>query len=249
MSTPETTRRPERPLAIWVTGEPVAAARERRGSFADLIRETVGDAWPGAWTEVDCVGAAEGLSEPDEVAGVIVTGSAARVADQEPWMVRVQEQLRLLVSREVPVFGICFGHQLLGMALGGRSGPNPRGREIGTVEFRCEGGDPLFGEGPRRFPVSVTHLDSVLVLPPGSVALGSTELERYAAVRFGPRAWGVQFHPELDDEIIRDYVTSRRETLRDEGFDPDALRAALRPTPESAELLRRFARSVRSSVE
>lgn len=241
MSTPETTR----PLSIWVTGEPVSEARRRRGSFADMIRATVGGSWSGAWSEVDCVYAPETLPSPHQVAGVIVTGSAARVADQSPWMVHVQAQLRELVAREVPLFGICFGHQLLGMALGGRSGPNPAGREIGTVEFDLTASDPLFGDGPRRFPVSMTHLDSVLELPPGACPLGFTELERYAAVRFGAAAWGVQFHPELDDEVIGHYITSRLDTLRSEGFAPEGLLASRRPTPDSADILRRFAQSVR----
>jgi GMP synthase (glutamine-hydrolysing) len=210
-----------------------------------MIRATVAGSFEGPWTEVDCVHAPEALPSPDQVAGVIITGSAARVADQSPWMLRVQEALRELVARRVPTFGICFGHQLLGMALGGRSGPNPAGREIGTVELRLTGGDPLFGDAPRRFPVSMTHLDSVLELPPGAVPLGSTERERYAAIRFGAAAWGVQFHPELDDEVIGHYIASRTDALRTEGFDPEELLAARRPTPDSADILRRFVQSVR----
>lgn len=237
MSTRETTR----PLAIWVTGEPVPEARRKRGSFARMIREVVADAWPGPWLEVDCVSEPEPLPGAPSPAGVIVTGSPARVADQSPWMLRVQAQLRQLVAEQVPVFGICFGHQLLGMALGGRSGPNPLGREIGTTLVSVTVDDPLLGDAPRTFPVSMTHLDSVLELPPTAISLGSTAGERHAAIRFGPRAWGVQFHPELDAELIGDYVGSRLETLRREGLDPEALLAARRDTPESADLLRRFA--------
>ncbi|NLE88359.1 MAG: glutamine amidotransferase [Myxococcales bacterium] len=239
-----TTRETTRPLAIWTTGEPVTEARRRRGSFAQMIQEVVGDAWRGPWLELD-VRDPETLVEAPASAGVILTGSAARIADQSPWMVRVQEQLRALVEERVPIFGICFGHQLLGMALGGRSGPNPLGREIGTATFSLTVDDPLFGEAPRSYPVSTTHLDSVLELPPGAVALGSTPGERLAAIRFGERAWGVQFHPEFDAEVVGDYVRSRLETLRREGFDPEGLLAARRETPESADLLRRFAWHVR----
>src|SRR5690606_40406498 len=118
---------PALPISIWVTGSPVPPAERRAGSFADMIRNGVGGAWGGAWSIVDTVAESAPLPGPDAVAGVIVTGSPARIADQLPWMRRVQHALRLLVERDVPVRGISFGHQPLGQAPGGRSGPNPPG--------------------------------------------------------------------------------------------------------------------------
>ncbi|HEX7079631.1 MAG TPA: glutamine amidotransferase [Gammaproteobacteria bacterium] len=232
-----------RPLSIWITGEPVPEAKRSAGSFADMIRATVGDAWAGPWDVVDCVGEAA-LPGPGDAAGVIVTGSPARIADQLPWMRRAQDGLRRLVEADVPVLGICFGHQLLAMALGGRSGPNPRGREIGTVRVGLHCSDPLLGDGPRDFPASATHLDTVLELPPGAESLAATALDRYAAVRFGPEAWGVQFHPEMTAEIIGAYVRALREKLIAEDIDPDRILDARQETPEAAAVLRRFAARV-----
>src|SRR5690606_8428631 len=180
------------------------------------------------------------LPAADEVAGVIITGSPARIADQLPWMRRVQGAVVGLVERAVPVLGICFGHQLLGMALGGRSGPNPRGREIGTVMLSVLREDPIVA-GPASFPVSMTHLDVVQELPPGARVLAATRLDPYAAVRFAENAWGVQFHPEMDAAIVSDYITALRAKLLDEGIDPEALVASVRDTPDAAEVLKRFA--------
>jgi GMP synthase (glutamine-hydrolysing) len=59
-------------------------------------------------------------------------------------------------------------------------------------------------------------------------------------VRFGERAWGVQFHPEFDAEIVRGYIDARRDAIAGEGIDVSALRSD--DAPDSAELLRRFAR-------
>jgi GMP synthase (glutamine-hydrolysing) len=157
-------------------------------------------------------------------------------------MRRTQTALRHLAAHDVPVLGICFGHQLLAVALGGRSGPNPCGREIGTVGFALESRDDvLFRGAPPSFPVSMTHLDTVLELPPGAAALGSTDLDRYAAIRFADRVWGVQFHPEMGADIIGAYVAARRDALRGEGLDPDALLGGGRDTPAAAALLPRFA--------
>jgi GMP synthase (glutamine-hydrolysing) len=82
----------------------------------------------------------------------------------------------------------------------------------------------------------------VLDLPPGAAVLADTDRDRCAAVRFAPRVWGVQFHPEMDADVVARYLVARADRLRAEGLDPDALLAACRDTPESAELLKRFAR-------
>ena len=90
--------------------------------------------------------------------------------------------------------------------------------------------------------VNATHVDSVVELPPGAQVLGSTQLEPNAAVRFAPSAWGVQFHPELDAEVMRHYFAARREVLLAEGFDIAAGERALRDAPEGALVIDRFLR-------
>lgn len=92
------TEAPTLPISIWVTGSAVPAAARRAGTFADMIRATVGRAWPGPWSIVDAADDTALLPAPRDVAGVIVTGSPARIADQLPWMVRVQHALCRLVD-------------------------------------------------------------------------------------------------------------------------------------------------------
>lgn len=156
-------------------------------------------------------------------------------------MIRAQHALRRHLVERTPVLGICFGHQLLGMALGGSSGPNARGREIGTVMFAAAQGDSLLG-GLSEIPVAMTHLDTVNALPPDAAVLGSTALDPHAAIRFSETAWGVQFHPEMDAAILRDYVTALRDRLVEEGIDPDAVLAGIQETPQAREVLVRFVR-------
>jgi GMP synthase (glutamine-hydrolysing) len=237
----------KKPLSIWVTGRPVSEAERKRGTFADMIRQAVGEAWSGPWQLVDCMSdgpaGSSPLPRPSEVSGIIVTGSASHVAERAPWMLRVQAGLREAVAENVPTLGICFGHQLLGLALGGHSGTNPRGREIGTVPMRLTASDPLLGAGELDgigYDVIMTHLDSVLSLPPGARPLAETDGEPYAAIRFAESCWGVQFHPEMDAEIIGYYVEARRETLVAEGRDPEAIVRRLRDTANGARVLQRF---------
>jgi GMP synthase (glutamine-hydrolysing) len=170
---------------------------------------------------------------------VFITGSALSVTEELPWKDAVSARLRELVKAEVPVLGICFGHQLLAHALGGRVSLNPNGREMGSTQLTLLEDDELLG-GRSSFIVNNTHVDSVLELPPGARALGRTSREPHAAIRFGPSAWGVQFHPEFDAEVLRDYFVTRRPTLLAEGFDIEAGERGLVDAPAAARVIGRF---------
>jgi GMP synthase (glutamine-hydrolysing) len=229
------------PLAVLTTGQPVPLARERRGKFFDMIRRVIDEDCPGPLVDYDAT-TDEPLPGPREVAGVIVTGSPARVATRDPWMLRIEQSLREYAAAETPVFGICFGHQLLGSALGGKAGPNPNGREIGTERLELLADDDLL-QGVTEEPVVVmTHLDSVTELPPGAVSLARTRLEPNAVIRFAPRVWGVQFHPEMDVDLVGDYIEDRRDALLAEGLDPDGLLARRVESGFGRHMLRRFVR-------
>lgn len=236
-----------RPICVLVTGEPVPQARERRGSFVDLIRQAAVGFETGPWVAHDVRGEAP-LRGLDESLAVIVTGSPLSVTEALPWKDHVSEQLRELVRRDVPVLGICFGHQLLGHALGGRVSSNPNGREIGTVPLHLGEPDEVFGV-PGRVLVNTTHVDSVVELPPGARVIGRTEQEPNAAVRFARSAWGVQYHPELDAEVMRLYLVARRETLIAEGVDVDACERAVEEAPHGSRVIERFLQLARARRE
>jgi GMP synthase (glutamine-hydrolysing) len=225
---------------VLVTGDPVPNVERSRGSFSALIRETLGDAWAG---EVVVVDARRGeLPSKSETQALVITGSPESVASRQPWMLEAESAVAELVRDGVPTLGICFGHQLLGQALGGLVEANPRGREIGTVELELVGDDALFVGVTTPFRANMSHRDSVTRLPPGALVLGKSRLEPNAVVRFAPRAWGVQFHPEFDGDVMRGYIAARRPALAAEGIDPDALPAE--DAPQAAEVLRSFARLV-----
>jgi len=210
------------PVLVLVAGDPVPQVLSERGGFADLIRAAAGSAWEGPWLEVDLRRGAL-LPGAGSIAAVVITGSASSVTDREPWVMRGEEYLRHLVSCHVPVFGICFGHQMLGQALGGHVARNPRGREIGTVDFVVLAADPILDGAAPPLRANTTHVDTVQRLPSGAIVLARTEREPHAAVRFSERAWGVQFHPEMDAAVVCGYIDSRRDVLRAEGLDPDEL--------------------------
>jgi GMP synthase (glutamine-hydrolysing) len=235
-----------RPLVILVAGDPVPNVRALRGNFVDLIKGATGAAWSGPWLDVDLRDGSP-LPLPREVAGVVVTGSASSVTERAPWMLRVEDYLRVLVRERVPTFGICFGHQLLAQALGGSATKNPLGREIGTVDFAVLGSDPLLDDIVRPLRANATHVDAVDRLPEGATVLARTRLDPHAVVRFSEAAWGVQFHPEMDADVVRGYIEARRDLLTLEGLDADALLANADDAAAGAATLLRFVKGVRGA--
>ncbi len=211
----------ERPFAILVAGEPTERARRQHGGYADIIRRA--GRQPGrSWVDVDLRDLSP-LPDPSTLIGVVVTGSSASVTERLPWMLRAEAYLRSIVHRRVPTLGICFGHQLLGQALGGEVVRNPRGREIGTVDLEIVENDPLLLTATAPLKVNATHVDTIHRLAKGARVLARTMLERHAAVRFSEVTWGVQFHPEMDSSMLREHLNVRRELLLQEGIDPDAV--------------------------
>ena len=236
------------PFLIVETGQPVAPLRRHRG-FPHWIRVAAG--LHAADAVVVDVEAGQTLPPHDAGAGfsgVIVTGSAAMVTDRADWSERSAAWLADAVRARVPVFGICYGHQLLAHALGGEVGDHPVGREMGTVEVRKAspaGDDPLFAPLPDAFPAQVTHLQSVLRAPDGATVLAHSAHEPCHAFRWGDRAWGVQFHPEFSATHMRGYVRARHVALAREGLDPAAILGGVGATPHARRVLRRFVHHAR----
>ncbi|MCK7545577.1 glutamine amidotransferase [Marinobacter bryozoorum] len=227
-------------ILILKTGSTYADIQQGFGDFDRWFRARLERSDPPVVVDVTCE---PRPGEPSDWLGIIVTGSPAMVTDQEPWSENAAAWLREAARQQVPVLGVCYGHQLLAHALGGRVGFRPQGRESGTfdVSRTPEGGqDPLLGSLPPSFPAHLTHAQSVLALPPGAVLLAKSDGEPHQAFRVGSHAWGVQFHPEFTEAVMTAYLNTQADSLAKDGQDPQRLLETVRPTPEATSLIARF---------
>ena len=233
-------------LTVLRAGDTPPAIAARRGQYFDWIRREVGDAWEGEWVEHD-VRTDAALPGPRDADGFIITGSSSNVTERAPWMRRAEAWIREVAEAGTPLFGICFGHQLVGEALGGAVTKNPRGREIGTVEVRALPGaedEPILRGLGSTFLANMTHVETVAKLPPGARVLAETDLEPHAVYTLGATIKCVQFHPEIDGEAMRGYVEGRAHLIEAEGGDAKAILARVADAPGGASTLRRFAEHV-----
>ena len=229
-------------LVVLQTGQPQPALLQTRGPYARWIAEGMGLTLDDVIV-VDAV-AGERLPEPDEMDGLMVTGSPLSVRDRAPWSLRATGWLKRMVEAEVPTLAICYGHQMLGEAFGGAVELNPKGREIGVVQMQTLRDDPLFDGLPEVFPTIITHSDAVMVAPPGVPVIARTEMTEVQAMAFGPVARSIQWHPEMDASIIRTIIEARAEAI-DAEKGPGAARGILDAVVEvdtGPIILRNFAR-------
>jgi GMP synthase (glutamine-hydrolysing) len=230
-----------KPILIVKAGATYADMAARYGDFDDwFIRHL--DPWARPiQTSRPYLG--EGLPQPQSVGGIIITGSHDMVTDKHSWSEKTAAWMRLAVDGEIPLLGVCYGHQLLAYALGGEVGDNPHGKEYGSVTLRLSGEarqDPLFERLPASFTVQACHRQSVLTLPDASVLLASSDMDPHHAFAVGRRAWGVQFHPEFSVEVLRLYIQRFAGDLAAQGQDAKRLQDDLRASPIGHRLLRRF---------
>ncbi len=239
-----------KPILILKTGELPRQVSESLGPYERAFLNLLGDE---RFMVVDARN--EELPEPDW-AGVIVTGSPASVYDGDAWITRSEDFLRRAADHSIPLYGVCFGHQLLAQTFGGRVEKCRHGWELGTVTLTLtvEGSnDPLFSGVPESFLAQESHGDVVTELPLGAVSLAQNDHWACQAFKLGDRIWGTQFHPEFTPEILTNLIHALASTLPPESFPRwqpciDPLRgwllATVRETPAAQRCLENFVRIV-----
>jgi GMP synthase (glutamine-hydrolysing) len=171
----------------------------------------------------------DGLRARD-FAGIVPLGGSMQAWDEErrPYLGRERELLREAVDEGVPVMGICLGGQLLARALGAEVRPAER-PEVGwlTIEATPEAADDKLLAHLRE-PVGVYqwHLD-VFDVPDGAVQLARSAQSEHQAFRYGERAWGLQFHPEVDLPLYLGWIQNYAGAPERMGLDPEALESAI----------------------
>lgn len=213
---------------------------ELRPQYPDMF-----NAWlPGDWRVYDLT-RGEAPKDLNECDAFISTGSRRSVYEEEPWIVAYAELVRRIHAASKPFVGVCFGHQMMGHALGGRVAKSPKGWGIGVHRFSVIEREAWMQPPAVQFSLLMSCQDQVEVLPPGAKVLASNEHCEVAMFRVGAML-GIQGHPEFTPEFVRPILESRRERIGSEHVDR-AL--ATLDQPRDNELLARWARSFLSAAK
>jgi len=147
---------------------------------------------------------------PDDLAGhdafLVLGGSMGADDDAEhPWLTATKALIRDAADRATPTLGICLGHQLAASALGGEVAPNPHGQQLGLLPMGWTGTasrDEMMG-GLVHAGVGIHWNDDIVTrAPAGTEVLAIAPGGELQVARFASRVWGVQLHPEVDEQIL-----------------------------------------------
>ncbi len=138
--------------------------------------------------------------------GWLITGSKYGAYEDRDWIAALEDFVRQVYDQNIPLVGICFGHQIMAQALGGKVERFSGGWSIGRQHYRMDGVDG-------GIDLMAWHQDQVTELPPDAHVIGSSDFCPYAAISYGNKALSVQPHPEFDAGFIKGLFEVREDVL------------------------------------
>ena len=193
------------------------------GSYAGLFERFLGQ--QGLQSQAFAVVDGVFPTSVTQADGWLITGSRHGAYEDHPMIAPLEAFIRESYAQAVPLVGICFGHQIMAQALGGRVVQHPDGWCIGLQSYQemDPERDPEDEQGQQEAPglaLNAFHQDQVVALPPDAEILATSPSCRIAALSYGKRALSYQAHPEFSTQYLRDLIHARAALL------PDAQREA-----------------------
>ena len=154
----------------------------------------------------------------DEVDAYLITGSKSAVYEDKPWIAALMDFVRELHRRRKKLVGICFGHQLVAHALGGKAEKSSRGWGVGLHTHRFTAAPHWHDQGNLAFDILVSHEDQVVIPAEGAEVLAGSEFCEHAVCRIGDHILTFQGHPEFVPGYAREIMVHRRDIIGEDTY-------------------------------
>jgi GMP synthase-like glutamine amidotransferase len=206
-------------LALLETGFPPRELQPRFGTYSAMFKDLLGsetieavyDVAHGSWPQ-----------RVEDHAAYLITGSSAGVYDDLPW-IEPLKQFLIAAKGKARLVGICFGHQIMAEAFGGRVVKSDKGWGIGLQDYWVNGRAD-WTEGTSGIAVPVCHQDQVIEQPPNSTLIGGNDFCPIGILAYDDQpAMSVQFHPEFEPAFVDALI----DLIGDEIPAPEAAHASL----------------------
>jgi GMP synthase-like glutamine amidotransferase len=189
-------------IGILQTGQAPADLRQRTGDYPAMFERLLGGHGLDFRTwHVEVMDFPDSIRDAD---GWLITGSRHGAYEDHPFIAPLETFIRDAYAAHVPLVGICFGHQIIAQALGGRVEKYSGGWAVGPQVYEF---------GGEHLKLNAWHQDQVVQPPDGATIIATNDFCRYAALAYGDRAFTVQAHPEYDEEFIADLMLTRGKGL------------------------------------
>lgn len=200
-------------IGVLETGAVDPDLAARHGDYPAMFARLLGAVDPELEFATVRVVAGEMPAAPAQADGWLVTGSRHGVYDDLPWIAPLKAFLRDCIAAGAPVVGVCFGHQILAEAMGGRVVKSDQGWALGVQDYDVVARPGWMAGVPDRFAVRALHQDQIVALPAGATVLARSAQCAVAALAYGdpeaPDAISLQPHPEFAPEFIDELIARR----------------------------------------
>ncbi len=198
-------------IGILQTGHMTDAARQETGDYDEMFERLL--APHGLTFTTWDIEASVFPSGPEAADGWLITGSRHGAYEDHPWIPPLEDLIRQIVESGRPIIGICFGHQIVAQALGGKVEKFSGGWTVGATEYRTTGGETL--------TLNAWHQDQVVELPEGAETFASSDSCVHAGFVLGDTVLCWQPHPEYGTQALGALITHRGGAV-----EPDRLAGA-----------------------
>ncbi|PZX47128.1 GMP synthase-like glutamine amidotransferase [Roseinatronobacter thiooxidans] len=194
-------------IGILQAGQAPEELRAHIGDYPALFaRLLAGQSFDFATWHVEGMDFPASVREAD---GWLITGSRHGVYEDHAFIAPLEQFIRDAFDTGLPVVGICFGHQIMAQALGGKVEKFAGGWAVGAQDYEIEG---------ERLVLNAWHQDQVITPPAGAATIGRNAFCAHAALAYGRQGLSLQAHPEFEDSFIQGLIDTRGR-----GVVPDAL--------------------------
>ena len=194
------------------------ALRSRYGSYGDMFQNLLHSVDERLALPRYQVTASDYPEDIDDCDAYLITGSNAGIYDDEPWIGRLHDYVIALAGRRKKLVGICFGHQLIAQALGGRAEKSDKGWGVGLAASTVYAAKAWMDPAKESFALLMSHQDQVTALPPRAELIAGNDFCAYASFQLGDHILTFQGHPEFTPDYARRRMHDRREIIGEQRY-------------------------------
>jgi len=218
-------------IGILQTGHVNAQLVDENGDYPEIFASFLTGQGLGFDTYAVCDGVFP--SGPEMAEGWLITGSKYGAYEDLPWIAPLEQLIRDIYASPRPMVGICFGHQIIAQALGGKVEKFAGGWSVGRQSYTLNG---------ETLALNAWHQDQVVGVPEGAEVVSSTPFCDNAALVYGDRAFSLQPHPEIDRTYIKGLLDVRAPGVVPEPLRQEAMAQLDNPTDSArmADMIARF---------
>lgn len=201
-------------IAIIETGAPPETLKDRHGDYPAMMARMLVPIAPHFHFSTARVWRGDSLPAVADFDGLLITGSAAGVYEGHPWIAPLEELVRDTAKAGKPQVGICFGHQLMAQAFGGKVEKSDKGWGVGVHRYQVTGRTDWMTPELSQIACTVSHQDQVVEAPSGSRVLAGSEFCPNGAIAYAQgRTISFQMHPEFEHAYASELLMLRADRI------------------------------------